>query len=203
MNRDGAALTITRVPTPANKTFRSEPGKGKSRAARKRRSVAAIKAVHQLPVVEPRTIASTSSSVLRTFPVRRSAINGRIRLLEHRNLALQAQLILLRDEFAQYRTVHPSAKTDHLILPVRREERVATLEQQLECYRKRFGDLHTEVECYRKRFGYLESEAGPIPCPICKPKLVFPRSQEKYTTLPDSIRRGLLANRYRPLSDSD
>ena len=83
------------------------------------------------------------------------------------------------------------------------EERVATLEQQLVCYHKRFGDIHTEVECYRKRFGYLESEVGLIPGPICKPKLVFPRSQEKYTTLSDSIRRELLANRYRPLSDSD
>jgi hypothetical protein len=83
------------------------------------------------------------------------------------------------------------------------EERVATLEQQLEQHRKRFSCLHTEVECYRKRFGYLESEVGLIPGPICKPKLVFPRSQEKYTTLSDSIRRELLANRYRPLSDSD
>ena len=83
------------------------------------------------------------------------------------------------------------------------EERVATLEQQLEQHRKRFGCLHTEVECYRKRFGYLESEVGLIPGPIGKPKLVFPRSQAKYTTLSGSIRRELLANRYRPLSDSD
>jgi hypothetical protein len=180
MNRDGAALTITRVPTPANKTFRSEPGKGKSRAARKRRSVAAIKAVHQLPVVEPRTIASTSSSVLRTFPVRRSAINGRIRLLEHRNLALQAQLRLLRDEFAQYRTDHPSP----------------TFQSSVDLGRP--GSIHLSIPSKKH-----QRQVGPIPGPIFKPKLVFPRSQEKYTTLPDSIRRYLLAIRYRPSSSSD
>ena len=109
MNRDGVALTVTSDSTPANSISRSEPGKGNSRAARKRRSAAANKAAQQLPVVDPRTIASTSSSALRTFPIRRSIINGRIRLLEHRNLAFQAQLRLLRDEFAQYRIDHPSA----------------------------------------------------------------------------------------------
>jgi len=155
MNRDGVALTITRVSTPANSISRSEPGKGKSRAARKRRSAAAIKAahqlpaveaVHQLPAVELRTIASTSSSVLRTTSARRSATHGRIRLLEHRTLVLQAQLSSLRDEFAQYRADHPS---------------------------------------------------------ICIPKLVFPRSQGNYTTLPDSARRYLLANRHRPSASCD
>ena len=109
MNRDGGALTPMRAPLSfADRPHRSNPGQGTSRAARKRRSVAARKSAI-LPLAAGQTVEPkiADSAVAprdpRSQAARRSLAHGKVKLLEHRVAALEK---LLRTKQEQLDRLH-------------------------------------------------------------------------------------------------